>query len=64
MRSSENAAYQQLIRERDEAEGEYMNLLRNMPPVCDRTPQDRVIIDRALSKRLKASYAVWHYGIL
>lgn len=64
MRCAEEARYQELVRERDEAEVFYMDLLKSMPPVRDRTPEQQARVDNALGVRQKAAYAVWHYGII
>jgi len=64
VKMAEEAKYQELLRERDEAEAAYMAEIKAAPPVRERTREQQQTIDRLLGIRQKASMKVWHYGVL
>ncbi len=64
VKMAEEARYQELVRERDEAEDAYMAEIKAAPPVRERTKEQQAVIDRLLGIRQEASRRVWHYGVL
>jgi len=56
--------YIQLVLDRDAAEKAYMEQLRALPPVRERTAEQQKVLDNLLVIRQEASRKVWHYHIL
>lgn len=64
MKSSDAAAYQDLLSERDAACDQYMAMIKTYPPVRERTKEEQSAIDRVLGIYQKKQQEVWHFGIL
>ena len=56
--------YDDLVKARDEAFDTYMLMIKNAPPVRERSKAQQSVIDTFLDVYQAFAYKVWHYGTL